>query len=196
MNPPSLIRYAFHYVFKFIFLFPCFFFCLTNAICAGQNFTDSLRLKSIPKHSPKVATICSAVIPGLGQVYNKKYWKVPLIYGGMGALLYVASNSNAMYGVYKESYRVRVDTTSTAEELEFTQRKFSNEQLVINKEQYRKTRDLSYIFCGLLYVINIVDAAVDAHFYSFDVGDNLSFRLAPGVFQSNLIPVVKIGFRF
>lgn len=110
--------------------------------------------------------------------------------------MYVASNSNAMYGVYKESYRVRVDTTSTAEELEFTQRKFSNEQLVINKEQYRKTRDLSYIFCGLLYVINIVDAAVDAHFYSFDVGDNLSFRLAPGVFQSNLIPVVKIGFRF
>ncbi|HEX5001291.1 MAG TPA: DUF5683 domain-containing protein [Bacteroidia bacterium] len=136
---------------------------------------DSLSLL----HSPKKASIYSAVLPGLGQAYNKKYWKIPLIYAGFAGMGYFIVTNNDKYKTYRTAYLNRVDddpnTTDPYTEI------YSDQDLITLKDYYRRNRDLAIICSGLWYVINILDASVDAHLFYFDVGDNLSLQLTPGL---------------
>ena len=151
---------------------------------------STIMLKDTTKqHDPKLAGALSAVIPGLGQAYNKKYWKVPLIYAGAGALLYAINYNAAQYDTYKDAYSLRIDgDTSTVDQFDIQvandEPKYTEESLLNLKDYYRRNRDISYIFIGVLYMLNIVDAAVDAHFYSYEISDDLSLKVRPAIMMS------------
>ncbi|MCO6498759.1 MAG: hypothetical protein J5I47_00080 [Vicingus serpentipes] len=141
---------------------------------------DTLQVDSVKFHSPTKATLMSVALPGLGQVYNKKYWKVPIIYGGIGTSLYFAISNQKNYKKYRTAYGNRVDgneNTVASEEFD----NYTDENLKSNMDFYQRNRDLSYIVAGLFYVLNIVDAAVDAHLFTFPKNDNLSFNLQPDI---------------
>lgn len=152
-----------------------FLFPLVGLSQTGNNETvkDSATLK----HSPHKATIYSAVLPGLGQAYNKKYWKIPIIYVGFGVSGYFAVDNQKQYNKYKEAYRIRLDgNENTVDQFADS---YTEEDLRLLKNFYRRNRDLSYVSIGLIYVLNIVDAAVDAHLFQFNVDDNLSLQWSP-----------------
>ncbi|WP_133463314.1 DUF5683 domain-containing protein [Sunxiuqinia elliptica] len=145
-----------------------------------------------PEHSPRKATIYSAVLPGLGQIYNKKYWKVPLVYIGFGTLGYFIDWNNDQYTLYREAYADIADddpNTNSFEELNFEgrwnldnprERNQFSEALNRAKETARRNRDLVIISTAAFYALNIIDASVDAHLFNFDISDDLTMKWIPG----------------
>jgi hypothetical protein len=156
-------------------------FCMAFTAYSQENVADTIVLDSTKTkvHSPAKATLMSAVFPGLGQIYNKKYWKLPIIYGGIGTSLYFAFSNHTEYKRFKDAYLIRIDTDSTTTD-EFDGI-LTPEDIRSNMDVYRRNRDFSYLIAGLIYVFNIVDAAVDAHLFTFPVNDNLSFYFQPTI---------------
>jgi len=109
----------------------------------------------------------SAILPGLGQVYNRKFWKVPVIYAGLGGFYYMFSINNDQYNFYRRNL-IGENTTP-----------YDKGQLQTQKEDYKKDRDFAALGMAVFYVLNIVDANVDAHLKTFDVSDDLSMRIEP-----------------
>ena len=129
------------------------------------------------RHSPKKAALFSTVLPGLGQAYNKKYWKIPVIYAGFASLGYFIVSNQTKYVQYRDAYKFRIDKDPlTVDDYEG---KYTEENLNTLQRYYHRYRDLSVIGAGLLYIINIVDASVDAHLFTFNVDDDLSFIIRP-----------------
>lgn len=143
--------------------------------------TDSTVVRK--KHNPTLASTMSAVLPGLGQVYNKKYWKLPIIYGALGGLGYVAIKNNSGYQKYKDAYIFRTDTsTSTIDNYVGI---LSDENLKTEMDKWRRARDFDIIIMGVVYIFNIIDASVDAHLFDFDVSDDLSLNINPNLMVYN-----------
>lgn len=169
----------------FRFFSPLFFlFFSSTAFFPGNSFCqekdpvktgpDTSRIK---KHSPRVAAILSAAVPGLGQVYNKKYWKVPIVYGGLITAGYFLDIYRDAYHDLKKAYIAEIDTDSTT----FSIYNMPVASLQSYMEFYHTRMEICYIALGLVYVLNIVDASVDAHLFSFDVSDDLSLRIMPEI---------------
>lgn len=138
-------------------------------------------LPTIPEKkgkSPTKAMIFSAVVPGLGQAYNKKYWKIPIIYAGIGTTLYFFDSNNKIYKEYKQAYINKTDTATSTIDIYPA---YSETQLLEYENQYRRYRDMNAMLIVLFYSINIVDAYVDAHLSTFDVSDNLTLHVAPSM---------------
>jgi len=131
------------------------------------------------RHSPKKASILSAVVPGAGQIYNRKYWKAPIAWGGIGLSVWFINDNGHEYRRYKDAYIAVVDgDPATVDEFEG---RYSAEQLLSVTDTYRRWRDLSVIALGVVHLLNIVDASVDAHFVRFDVGADLSLGAGPSL---------------
>jgi hypothetical protein len=145
-------------------------------------------------HSPKKATLMSTILPGAGQAYNRKYWKIPIIYGGFAGLAYAINFNNKQYREYKRSYSSRLDNDITT--IDPYVGIYSDNDLVTLKDFYRRNRDLSIVGLGLLYVLNIVDASVDAHLFEFNVNDDLSLHVTP-ITGTNMLAGVglRLGYR-
>lgn len=173
-----------------LFLFLFLFSALTGQL-AAQAPQDSLALL----HSPRKATIYSAILPGAGQAYNKKYWKIPIIYAGFTALTYFVVTNNQDYIIYKNAYKFRLDgDESTTDDFVGI---YTDEDLVTLKNYYRRNRDLSVIGISLLYVLNIIDASVDAHLFYFNVSDELSLNVTPGYMPGQFAgPSLSLNFHF
>jgi hypothetical protein len=148
------------------------FFSFLPRITAAQ--TDSAKV-----HSPRKATIYSAILPGLGQAYNRKYWKIPIIYAGLGTSGYFFFFNNDEYQRTRKALVARLDEDPATVDNDFTDPRYTNELLQDRKNYYRRNRDLSAIIGVLFYVANIIDADVDAHLRGFNVDDNLSLHLTP-----------------
>ena len=159
---------------KIILSFLLFFFVL-NA------FTQKVDTLLVKKHSPKKATIMSAVLPGAGQIYNRKYWKLPIIYAGFGTLGYFIIANNNLYKEYKLAYKYKMDNDSTTID---KYPLYSAEGLLQAKNYYRRNFEISCIFTGILYMLNVVDATVDAHLFDFDISNNLSLKIQPALFNN------------
>jgi len=153
----------------------------------GSNFVYSqepqiegevVEVKDTTKHSPKRATLMSTIIPGAGQFYNKKYWKIPIIYIAGGAMVYSALYNSVGYHSYRNAYNHLYENPDDPME---GFEGYNLEQLKSIKDQYRRYRDLSIIGVTLLYVLNIVDATVDGYLFDYDVSDDLSLRLEPSI---------------
>lgn len=138
------------------------------------------------RHSPKKAAIRSALLPGLGQIYNKKYWKVPIVYGILGVsggvFLYNLGQYNDTRFAYRVKYNMRVNRTDSAlfSSIKPSLQPISEESLRFYRNQFRRDIDYSALVFLLLWGLNVVDAAVDAHLKSFDVSPDLSLRVRPG----------------
>lgn len=124
----------------------------------------------------RTATIMSACLPGLGQIYNKKWWKVPIIYAGIGGFGYMFYANNVNYNNYRAALIYSVNNGGYAS---IDGRTYSTDQLQRQKLVYRKYRDYGVVGMGAIYVLNIIDANVDAHLKTFDVSDDLSMHIGP-----------------
>jgi hypothetical protein len=125
---------------------------------------------------PGFVALESAIIPGLGQVVNGQYWKVPIIYGGGVAIGYMVSYNNRKYNTFRTAYRLRTDNdTSTKDAYPL----YSELGLLELREAYRRDRDLSVIVGVVVYAANILDAYVYAHLQDFDVSEDLSMQVQP-----------------
>ena len=142
----------------------------------GADSSRIILKKPAKYHSPKKAAAFSAIIPGAGQIYNKKWWKLPIIYAGTAGLVYSFQFNNSRYVKYLDAYKTRIDDDpSTTDGYSL----YSDEQLETLFKYYHRNRDLTIIGGALLYVLNIVDAAVDAHLFTFNVSDDLSLNIHP-----------------
>jgi hypothetical protein len=125
---------------------------------------------------PRKATFLSAILPGAGQVYNGKAWKVPLIYGGFAANIYFIEFNNRRYQLFRTAL-FAYDINPNDPERAFPN--LNRDGLVRNVNFWRRNRDLNYFLFIGIYALNIVDANVDAHLSAFDVSEDLTFRFEP-----------------
>ena len=119
-------------------------------------------------HSPKKATIMAIALPGSGQIYNQKYWKVPFVYAGLGASVWAI-------GHFRAEMRVLNDSISGI----FGAGKTPNAQLIADRDQQRSRRDIAILCLAGVYIFQIIDATVDAHFFKFNINENIGLRISP-----------------
>lgn len=137
-------------------------------------------LQQPKKHSPKKASIYSAVLPGLGQAYNRKYWKIPIIYAGFGAFAYFINQNYSEYQKFKEAYLWKVSGDTIPIDNEYIYKYQTADQLKNGKNYYLRNFELTCILTGVWYIVNILDATVDAHLLDYDINEDLSVHLQPG----------------
>lgn len=144
--------------------------------------------------SPAKAAFFSAVLPGLGQAYNKKYWKIPLVYAAIGTSIYVYDFNDTAYNRYRTAYKLRL----AGKQDEFTtdqgQVTLSTNALITAQKGFKKDRDLSMLVTGIFYVLQIVEASVNAHLIQFNIDENISFN--PKILQNDISNKPMIGASF
>jgi hypothetical protein len=200
-----------------IFFSPLFAFCMLFSVSslAQETAIDVSKKDSTPvetkfkitkdtinKHSPRTAAIRSAILPGLGQIYNKKYWKLPIVYGALGTCAGVFVYNLQWYKRTRYAYTTLAtnDVANFANvhpKLQFLINRNDASTLQYLRNQYRKDIDYSVLFFLLLWGLNVIDATVDAHLKSFDVTPDLSLQFKPGRSElagtNGLSVVLKIG---
>ena len=158
---------------------------------AQNNSSDSTQTNSTDsifkyKHNPKKATLYSACVPGLGQIYNKRYWKVPLIYAGFAVFGYFIYSNNIEYNNFKNAYLYASGDSShrtlNNQSLQYYH-KYSVDGLQKGKDYYKSNRDLSIILIFAWWALNVVDATVDANLFNYDISDDLSLHIRPSSSQ-------------
>jgi hypothetical protein len=124
---------------------------------------------------PKRAGLYSAILPGAGQVYTKKYWKVPIIYAGLITSAYYIKESHDSYDLYKQTYLNRLNGNRTDEFINI----YDEGDLLILTEHYRRNTEISALLFTLTYILNIVDASVSAHLFDYDISEDISLHIQP-----------------
>jgi len=140
-------------------------------------------------HSPKKATIMSAIVPWLGQVYNKKYWKVGVIYGlgiGLGYGLKVTNDS--LKG-YQQSLTAELDEDSTT--VNYLYPNLGVDKIRSERNYYRQTRDQLILGLAAVYALQIIDANVDAHLREFDINKDLALQIRP-TYQASVVGITPM----
>jgi hypothetical protein len=125
--------------------------------------------------SPRKAALLSTALPGLGQAYNHKYWKIPIIYAGFGVAVWYLQDNLSNIRLYKDAFIALNDDDPTT----VNTTGFSPQQLEQLIDTYTQWRDLSIIAMAAIYILNIVDASVDAHLFYFDVSEDISMNIKP-----------------
>ena len=145
------------------------------------NIADTSNKKKVKKFDPRTATKRSAMIPGWGQIYNKKYWKLPLVYGGLGITAGVFQYNVKNYKLLRLAYMYKIDTISANDALIDPRFKnLSANALRSYRTAFRQNVDYTVLFFIAFWGLNVVDATVDGHLKQFDVNDNLSLQLKQG----------------
>jgi hypothetical protein len=140
---------------------------------AGDS-TEKPDYPALPKN-PRKATILSAILPGAGQVYNNKAWKVPLIYAGFMTDIYFINFNNKRY----QTFRTALFDFDDGDTSQFPS--LNREALVRNVDYWRQNRDLTILLLAAIYALNLIDANVDAHLSGFDISDDISMKIEPNV---------------
>lgn len=146
-------------------------------------------------HNPKKAALFSAIMPGLGQIYNKKYWKVPIVYAGFITMGYLIQRNTKEYKIWRQAY-IDYDSSYYKPPVSYP---LSKEQVNLGKDFYKRQRELSIIATVGFYVLQIIDATVDGYLFSWSVGEDLSLKLEPSIntfpVYTNLAPTNTFGLR-
>lgn len=121
--------------------------------------------------APAKAAFYSAVLPGLGQAYNGRYWKIPIVYGGLGAGIYFYIKNDDQWNRYRDAYKARL----AGRKDEFEGR-LTKDALIRAQEFYRKNKEMSILVTAGIYILNIIDANVDAHLQQFNVSEDLTLK--------------------
>lgn len=166
---------------------------------AGDTTTRYVEIDTVRhKHSPRKATIYSAILPGLGQIYNKKYWKLPLVYAAVGIPIYTFIDNQRWYQRSREAAKM-IATGDTANyksrvvpELYIYFSLNDANSLLQFRNQVRRNMDYSILVTLLMWGLNVVDATVDAHLKDFDISENLSMRIRPTLLSQGSIAGVSM----
>jgi hypothetical protein len=164
---------------------------------------DSVPVKkdSVRKHSPRKATIRSAIIPGWGQIYNKKYWKLPLVYAAIGIPGYLIYDNKRWYD--RSRYALTIASTnpidSTAVETVHPQLRALTRSGSVNalrsyRNEFRKNMDYSILVTLLFWGLQVIDATVDAHLKDFDVSDDITMKIKPVIMTGTRTPGLSLVF--
>ncbi|MBA4301138.1 MAG: hypothetical protein C0433_13700 [Cyclobacterium sp.] len=135
---------------------------------------DKPVFSTLPKN-PRKATLLSAILPGAGQVYNNKAWKVPLIYAGFMTNIYFIGFNNKRY----QTFRTALFAFDEGDKSQFPS--LNREALVRNVDYWRQNRDMTILLLAAIYALNLIDANVDAHLSGFDISDDISMKIEPNV---------------
>jgi nitrogen fixation-related uncharacterized protein len=164
-----------------IFFFTCFFLSAQNEdekvieeakkVLVVSDSTVFIK-KEYDALSPSKAAFYSAVLPGLGQAYNKKYWKIPIVYAAIGTGIYFYVTNNNQYNDVRDAYKRRLAGFTDDE----FQGLLTDDGLLEAQKTLRRNKELSLLITFGLYALNIIDANVDAHLMQFNVNDDLSFK--------------------
>lgn len=136
--------------------------------------------KPINALAPAKAAFYSAILPGLGQAYNKKYWKIPIVIGAIGTGVYFYVNNNKEYNRYRDAYKSRLAGFTNdefyldAQGNQLSTPRLSTEKLEDAQKFYRRNKEVSLLVTLGLYALNIIDANVDAHLLQYNVDENLT----------------------
>ncbi len=156
--------------------------------------------KELNPLAPSKAAFYSAILPGLGQVYNKRYWKVPLVYAAMGTGVYVYTFNDKEYKRFRAAFKSRQAGFTNDEFYDLNgsgivpgNPDFSDTALERAQERYQRDRDLSLLVTIALYALNIIDANVDSHLKQFNVDQNLSLKLKPYIDLDQLTAIPNYG---
>lgn len=142
--------------------------------------------------NPKKAAILSGIIPGAGQAYNKRWWKVPLVYGAMGGMVYLIDFNQSRY----RRLRSALVKERAGEEHEFTGTSIGNERSLLSlRNRFDKNTQLSYIGFVFVYMLQSIEAFVDGHLKEFDIEEDLTFKVRPKLDFSPIAnqPVIGLG---
>jgi hypothetical protein len=159
-----------------------------------SNQIDSIYIDEDILNRPKKATNFSTILPGLGQIYNKRYWKLPIIYGTLGTIGYFISYNNKKYQQYRNAYLLKKSFPE-----DFLEDKLaieiSEENLLRGVDYYRRNRDLLMILLVGFYGLQILDAHVDAHLMDFEINEDISLGVGPGVETQSLVSAQQYGLK-
>jgi hypothetical protein len=158
---------------------------IDNALIIKDTVSSTQKDKEIDPLTPSKAAFYSAILPGLGQAYNKKHWKIPIVYGAMGASMYFYITNNNKYHKYRDAYKHRL----AGEPDDYSY--LDDSRLVQAQRFYQRNRDLSMLVTVAFYILNIVQANVDAHLMQFNVSDKLTFQ--PELYQNNINSKTNLG---
>jgi hypothetical protein len=163
------------------------FIAFFSANLFAQKDSTNVKIKNIKEKkqkaqgiynplSPSKAAFYSAIFPGMGQIYNKKYWKAPIVWGALAIPTYYYQINNSEYKRYRRAYKLRKNGLQDEFTLDDGSTSVSLETLEIAQTQLRENRDLSLLTGVIIYIVQIIEASVNAHLLQFNTDDNLSFK--------------------
>ncbi len=206
---PFFILYSSFFILFFFLSFPARAQVVTDTpeLTLSESSSDFWAKDFRP--APRKATIYAAIFPGLGQVYNRKYWKLPIVYGGFLGLAYAISWNNRYYNDYRQAYiDIMDENPDTNSHLDMLPPGYDPNDpnlaswlpgsLRRSKDSYRRWRDMSMAGVVVLYALSVLDAYVDAQLFDFDISPELSMRVEPQINTERDIASIgaKVQFRF
>lgn len=145
---------------------------------AEQVKYDSLHVLLLPfQPNPKKSALYSAILPGAGQLYNRQYWKIPVIYVGIGVATYFLVDNSKQYQRYRRGYISRINNPGFEDEFTAVGRTIGD--LKILQDFYKKNLDMTVLFTTLGYMLQVMDALAFAHLKNFDISKNISLKMQP-----------------
>jgi len=161
----------------------------TSGNLADTTFVGNRTVEEIESYAknydPRKAMLYAAIIPGMGQAYNKKYWKMPLVYGGFGALVYGANFYHGLYLGFKSDLFTLINDPTSGGGL--SPDGLTTDQLRNVVDRTRRERDFFIILTGFFYILQMVDAHVDAHLKEFDLNPKLQLTIEPTMENNSMI---------
>jgi len=160
-----------------------------------KNEIDTTMIEVKDPERPNRVVLHAAILPGMGQIANKKYWKLPILYGGAGTILFYIDYNNKKYQQFRNAY---LEQRSLPEPLwkDPLTINVSADNLKRGIDFYRRNRDLLMILLAGVYFIQIVDAYVDAQLMDFDISEDLTFRIQPGLMPDGYTSSINYGLKF
>lgn len=147
--------------------------------------------------NPRKAAFLSLALPGAGQAYNKRWWKIPIVYGALAGVTYVEINNVKQYRKLRDNYKLLVDGDDNTNPTEAPYDRIDATSMKKYRDQWRKYVEQTSLALGLVYLLAAADAFVDAHLHSFDVSDDLTLRVVPKAQTLPMGgPVFGVGVQF
>ena len=156
-------------------------FSQENGLIIQAQDTVAVQPVEFKMLSPAKAAFYSAVLPGLGQAFNKKYWKIPFVYAALGSGVYIYSINNKNYNRARDAYKLRINGKPDEFDGSNGNIFLSEDALISAQKSYKKDKDLSILVTVVFYILQIVEASTNAHLLQHNVDDNLS--ITPGIIK-------------
>lgn len=155
------------------------------------NLDNVETIETVSTLDPQKAAMYSAVLPGLGQAYNRDYWKIPVIYGGGIIILHFINQNHDLYNTFNNALLAEVDgVAETTNPFD----RFNESSLQNRRDRYKRDRDFMIIVGMIYYLLNVVEAHVSAHLKEFDVNEDLSLKIKPSLQPlPGLYPAAGVG---
>jgi len=166
----------------------------SSRVSLKRNATSLFDSKPRFVPNPQKATWLAVVFPGAGQIYNRKYWKLPIVYGGFIGCLYAYNWNSQMYSDYRQGYLDIMDSDPNTKSYEDffrpgydfeNNKEYIKEVFKKRKDRYRRWRDLSVFAFVAVYALSVIDAYVDAQLSNFDISDDINMTLNPQLIRGN-----------